>query len=369
MRRGWRQKSISTLSAHLESEDVEHPEYVPAHMNAHYDKKLSIIIPTHNRVDMLMRVLNEISAQIQASTHDYEVIVVNDHSEDRTDQMVSQVIKTASYALKYIALAKNSGPARARNVGIRESSGDRLLFIGDDVLPGENMLNRHFQWHEEHPRAEDALLGCVVWPEEIGPTAFMKWLYEGGRMYFFNYRDIDPGTSVPSIFFYTCNVSLKRELACRTAGFDESFPYASHEDIEFGYRLAQAGMRLQYDQEVMGYHWHMLDINGTFRRIMTMGYSTVHFWSKVNDDAPKLRRKLRYLFRRFIGGIPDRVALMFLRHCCRLGPDRAAPLRWHILLGVAFWKGMNRACQVKPLEEAIEYFSPPIKPPVWPSIG
>src|SRR5881227_1455300 len=92
----------------------------------------SVVIPTYNRLDMLLRVLEALEAQAEAPL--FEVIVINDGSTDETDRVVGQrggiIFRTQ----------KNSGPGAARNHGVTLSKGKFVVFIGDDTVPEPRFL-------------------------------------------------------------------------------------------------------------------------------------------------------------------------------------------------------------------------------------
>jgi glycosyltransferase involved in cell wall biosynthesis len=303
---------------------------------------LSIVMPTYNRRDILRHVLDSIEFQSGVELDQIEVIVVNDGSSDDTKQFLSDYSLQARYPFRHKSFDENSGPAKARNAAIEMSSGNIVLMLGDDIVPEKDLLCRHLSWHKAHPAMEDALLGYVTWPDEINPTPFMRWLETGGRQYFFNYAAAQEGQPLEPIFFYTCNISLKRAFLVRTELFDESFPYASHEDLELGSRLFALGMRLYLDREAVGYHWHPLDLKGIVRRMYLMGHSTFLFWQKAPDRAQLIRKVLRPFLRSAASVIPVASIIQRLLHADdKKRQEKITPFRWHVLLALAFWRGVS----------------------------
>jgi len=301
--------------------------------------RLSILIPTHNRQELLLRTLTELKRQCTRGPDAVEVVVVNDGSIDQTAEVLAGFDPEARYALHTFTLEKAAGPAVARNTGLRHVRGHTVLIMGDDVVPAEGMIERHMAWHEQHPEPEAALLGRVGWPVELKPDTFMHWLEDGGRMFFFNYKDLPSDAPIAPTFFYTANVSLKRALIERAGGFfDETFPFASHEDLEFGYRLGQAGMRLFYDPDTFGYHWHWLDLRGTARRIYIMGYSSLWYWAKVPDTSNRLRKISRWCLMQ-VGA--SRCAHSLLRRLIRRAEHRTdgEQSTWGPILHLCYWCG------------------------------
>ncbi|HMP77508.1 MAG TPA: glycosyltransferase family 2 protein [Kiritimatiellia bacterium] len=307
---------------------------------------LSVLIPTHRRLDTLPRVLDEVLRQAATIPGGAEVVVCDDASGDDTPAVLKRLADSAPAPLRWISLETNRGPAAARNAALKHCRGDAVLILGDDIIPAPGLLARHAAWHVEHPGAEAALLGFCTWPAELADDPFLRWLEHDGRRYFFNYRDLPDGQPVSGMYFYTCNVSCKRALLARVGGFDESFPFASHEDLELGLRLERAGMRLVFDRGALAHHWHRLTLAGTLRRVYRMGYSSVIFWRKTPDPAGSVKRLAR--------GVLSRLASIdFPRELLRraAADDAQAPAsNWARLLDLAYWCGVadGRAGRVDP---------------------
>lgn len=95
----------------------------------------SIIIPLFNAEKYIGRLLDSIFAQ---DYDNYEIIVVNDGSTDKSLQIIKKYIPKNKIILKNI---DNSGPGFARKLGYLNSSGDYLFFIdSDDYLPSKDIL-------------------------------------------------------------------------------------------------------------------------------------------------------------------------------------------------------------------------------------
>lgn len=94
--------------------------------------KFSLIIPTKNSADSLVKVLEGIR---NAETQPYEVIVVDDGSTDHTKEVVKD------FQVTYLPLFANFGAAYARNYGASKAMGDVFVFIDADIIPCRNFLS------------------------------------------------------------------------------------------------------------------------------------------------------------------------------------------------------------------------------------
>ena len=88
--------------------------------------KVSVIIPTHNRAELLKSAIASVLAQ---TFNDFEIIVIDDHSTDATPLMVNSFYDPR---IKYLKNEGKNGPSTARNLGIAEARGEYIAFLDDD---------------------------------------------------------------------------------------------------------------------------------------------------------------------------------------------------------------------------------------------
>ncbi len=91
-------------------------------------KDLSVIIPTYNRLPLLERALGSVLAQTVLPR---EIIIIDDGSEDSTEQLVKQFKNSSEVKILYYK-QPNRGPASARNRGIEMSAFAFLAFLDSD---------------------------------------------------------------------------------------------------------------------------------------------------------------------------------------------------------------------------------------------
>ena len=230
----------------------------------------SVVIPTYNRLDMLLRVLDALEKQVDAPA--FEVIVINDGSKDETDRVVRER-KGITFRTQ-----PNGGPGRARNHGVTLATGKTVIFIGDDTVPEPRFLAEHARVHRD--ANDDPLIACLGytgWPAGERVTAFMDYINDFGLQ--FGYQLIKDGEIVPFNFFYTSNISIDRELLAKYP-FDTTFPSAAWEDIELAYRLDSLGLKIRYNARAVTRHHHPMSIDSFARRQYTVGKSGAIFYRK-----------------------------------------------------------------------------------------
>mgnify|MGYP001773383888 CR=1 FL=1 len=197
---------------------------------------ISVQISTYNRCNILKEVL--ISLDNQTIDKDlYEVVVINDGSTDKTEQVVNDLIPKVKYNLKLIN-QEHKGLPYARNNGILNTKRKYILFIDDDVLADKNLVLYHLKTHQEH-KDKIVVRGWVNHIKELKIPDKPR----------FNLSDFSTS------FFWTSNVSVEREYLIKAGLFCEKFHKYGWEDIEMGYKLRKFGLKLIINNKAIGYHY------------------------------------------------------------------------------------------------------------------
>jgi glycosyltransferase involved in cell wall biosynthesis len=236
----------------------------------------SIVIPTHNRVEVLPEVVAALATQRDAPP--FEVIVVDDGSTDATAVWLGAARGEGAWAGFTALRQANRGPAAARNRGVRAARGRRVAFLGDDTIPAPDWL----AWHaraarEREPSDRLAVIGYTGWHRRLPPNPFLDYINEQGAQ--FGFALIADRENVPFNFFYTSNLSLARDRLLEEP-FDEGFPHAAWEDIEASYRLFRRSLRLVYEPRAVVAHDHPTDLRRFGERQSKAGYSAVVFYRR-----------------------------------------------------------------------------------------
>jgi glycosyltransferase involved in cell wall biosynthesis len=201
----------------------------------------TIQLCTYNRAHLLARVLDACFEQDLAGLGDYEVVLVNDGSSDGTAEVIEAARRRAR--VPFTALSQvNAGLAAARNTGIAASSGGRLIFIDDDVLPMPNFVAEHLRAAQGRPHV--VVRGAVIEVESFDRLPAPFWSL---RNYSANW-------------FWTSNVSVSRERLDdvrigERMWFDETFSEYGWEDIELGLRLREGGARAVFNKCALAFHY------------------------------------------------------------------------------------------------------------------
>jgi GT2 family glycosyltransferase len=209
---------------------------------------LTVVVPTRGRPEILARTLAALLAQ---DTDAFDVVVV----VDGTDQPVPDL---AAFGRRgQVLVQDHAGPGAARNRAVAAVDTPLVLFLGDDMVPDPGLVAAHLACHHDAPEAGTAVLGHVVWHDEVERTGAIRWLDRSGSQ--FEFSTID-GTEAGFGHLYSCNLSLQRDAFVAVGGFDEAFVYY-YEDLDLGWRLHEAGMRLRYEPAALARHLHGYDLD------------------------------------------------------------------------------------------------------------
>ena len=212
--------------------------------------KLSVIIPTKDRGAVFDETLR---CAIDATLHlDSEVLVINDSKQSRP------AIPPNSGRVRILD-NHGAGVASARNMGAKESSGEILLFLDDDIMISKVSVNHVLSLHEQ---IEEACFN-LNWEyplslrEGIEVTQFGRFM-ESHRLTTFkgwyensSWKDnaLFESKSVASF-----HLSISRRHFEVSGGYNEQFPHAGFEDYDFPLRLKKAGLSFYIDSRVTVFH-------------------------------------------------------------------------------------------------------------------
>ncbi len=198
---------------------------------------LSVIIPAHNRGDLVTHTLRSLARQSLASDL-YEVIVVDDGSTDGTPEVVTAWEKDGA-PIRLLRRTANRGPGPARNDGVRNAGGEIVVFVDSDVVVRPDFLALHLEAHRQAKRAV-VCRGPVVPVAEI-PAA-------GAPLQRLPLAGYSPS------YFDPANASVPRVELLAAGLFDERFGTYGWEDFDLGFRLQQRGLARVFRREAVAYH-------------------------------------------------------------------------------------------------------------------
>ncbi len=258
---------------------------------------ISIVICTHNRAELLGKVLDVLSRAVFPSNLAIEILVIANACQDATPQILEQratlFCNLGKPALRWLE-EPMPGKSMALNLAIRESQAETLCFIDDDQYVDAEFVQALATSLACHPEYE-MFCGWMM-PDWDGSEP--KWVYELGQYYigirpFPEYDlgsqplEILPSNKLPS----GGNITVRRSVFFRVGGFSTDLGPHGHnlmggEDIDFVTRALHAGARILYDPAIRQKHAVEADRMGT---LYMMRKSYLRSLSNVmmNTDLPR----------------------------------------------------------------------------------
>ncbi|MCS6776837.1 MAG: glycosyltransferase family A protein [Chloroherpetonaceae bacterium] len=304
--------------------------------------QISVVIPTYNRRESLLRALRALTRQTFPAGH-FEVIVVSDGSTDGTKEAV-QALQTP-YQLTFVEQS-NSGPSVARNRGAELAQAPLLVYMDDDIEPVPGFLQEHAS---AHAGVEDlVLIGPQSEPPDESAPHWIAWEH---RMLQRQYDNFVNGVwrAGPNNL-YSGNFSVRREHLLAVGGFDVRF--TRQEDVELGFRLAQRGLRFDFNPRAIGYHRPTRPFASWYRTPFEYGRRDVQMARELGEErAMELARRhfrernlLTQWLARMTTGVPilEEVPLLIGRAAVRWGGRRVALVACSLLFNLRYLQGMCR---------------------------
>lgn len=218
---------------------------------------LSVIIPAHNRAEYLGDAVLSVCEQMMPP-EEYEVIVVDNGSTDETREVVESIASEHSI-VRYIYESR-IGLHNARHAGARESTGEILVYIDEDVIVPPGWLQT---MAKPFTKPEVACVGGRILPQwEAQPPV---WLDQFGRNGGINLSMLDLGDDALELAWpqtvYGCNMSMRKRVLYEIGGFNPD-AMCDHRliwlrgDGETGLhrKIYHAGYKVIYEPRAWLYH-------------------------------------------------------------------------------------------------------------------
>ena len=212
--------------------------------------QISVVIPSSGR-NTLRRTLASLEKQTLHSDR-FEVLVVFDGGPDQ--QLVKLDMDVTPYRLSTFSQPR-SGAAKARNYGARQSQGDLLIFLDDDVRAEPDLLERHFNFHQNADSLAVAFGRVPIDP--ASPNTFLRRWIEGSQEKYF--KKCETGMDASPFYFCSANFSIRKDSFFKVDGFDESFHGYGWEEADLGVRLKRAGFRFVYLKDAIAGEMYIKD--------------------------------------------------------------------------------------------------------------
>lgn len=228
--------------------------------------RLSVVIPAYNNGDSLGLVLDALERQTVPADQ-FEVVVGDDGSSTPLAPLVDKHADRINVSC--VRLETNQGRSANRNAAAAQTTGQRLLVLDADNVPGPGLIARHLEFHAARAGRPGVLCGQRIELDWAGKDALrhgrpiipamadhyrcdVRYPYHLLPQFEADYR------RAPWLLAHSHNVSIDRATFETLGGFDETMTRWGYEDTEFFYRVFHHHDRspdvFEVDAEAVAYH-------------------------------------------------------------------------------------------------------------------
>lgn len=244
--------------------------------------KYSIVVPVYNRPDEVDELLASLTRQ---SVKDFEVIIVEDGSQTPCQDVCKNYVEQLD--LHYYN-KENSGPGQSRNYGVARATGDYVLILDSDVVLPEDYI-----------RAVDMELRRQPCDAFGGPDRAHASFTDTQKAIsysmtsFFTTGGIRGGKKKLDKFYpRSFNMGIRRDVYEELGGFSKM---RFGEDIDFSYRIVEAGYQTRLFPQAWVYHKRRTDFRKFWRQVYNSGIARINL-EKRHPGSMKLVHLLPMVF-------------------------------------------------------------------------
>ena len=243
--------------------------------------KYSIVVPVYNRPDEVDELLESLSNQIQK---DFEVIIVEDGSVKTCKDVCD---KYADILVLHYYAKENSGPGQSRNYGAERARGEWLIILDSDVVLPKGYI-----------KAIDSAITTDTVAFGGSDTAHPSFTpiqkaISYSMTSFFTTGGIRGGKAKLDKFYpRSFNMGIRRDVYQQLGGFSKM---RFGEDIDFSYRIVEAGYSPQLFPEAWVWHKRRTDFRKFFRQVYNSGIARINL-EKRHPGTLKLVHLLPTVF-------------------------------------------------------------------------
>lgn len=241
---------------------------------------VSIIVPTHNRADMLGRALESIKEQTYA---DWEAIIVANNCHDNTDNVVKEYLQDKRF--KFIDVPQPIGAQKARNMGIQRARGEYIAFLDDDDEWLPDKAKKQIEFLKNN--IEVSALSCWYTVEKCGKAQKVKGPPE------ILFDDLLWDNYFGSFSFCMVRHNVFEEIGL----LDETLP--SCQDWDFWLKVKQKYKTGVISEYLVLYHRHYQYRISSFAKSKLIGHERIYskYQDYMSEECKKHHYKYIYYFK------------------------------------------------------------------------
>ena len=290
--------------------------------------RYSFVIPTYNNRSLLQNTLKALDRLNPCDSGEFEVVVVDDGSDDGTGEMVGCLDVKYPRIYLYLENTGESCRARTRNQGWRVANGEIVIFIDSDIMIRKDHLRELERCFTLDPdilvTGNRIMMGKQDSPEKFlmdPPGSCAEMELDNLEIRHFLYETLSYNAQANQFDWmqvYSCNMAVLKKNLDRVGGFDEKIKHWGMEDQELGCSLKKMGIRIVINSRLEVIHQYHGDRNDiVINKGRLPGFlENIDYFIAKHPDAVRINKK--YLYKFLTGKIPV-VSL----------PVSSAPLEWN----------------------------------------
>lgn len=209
-----------------------------------FNPKISIILPTYNGAEFIKESIESVLMQDE---HDFELIIVNDCSNDNTAEIIKEYAQKDS-RIKLITNEENMKLPESLNIGFRMATGKYFTWTSDDNFYKQGALKYMAEYLDKNPNI--SLIACEM--DGIEEDGRIKYPAGETKKYAI---DLMHANNVLACFMYT------KEIAKKVGEYDNELFCA--EDYDYWCRIAIEGEIAYSNENLYSYRFHKNSLTAT----------------------------------------------------------------------------------------------------------
>lgn len=220
--------------------------------------KVSVIIPTKDKADLLAACLNSIFEK--TSYPNFEIIIIDNNSNESATKSFFQEIESRHQNVRIVSAPFSFNWSRVNNLGVQAATGDAFIFLNNDTVVISKCWMTRLTEHVMRDEIGTAG-GLLLYPDGtiqhagvvVGMGGWADHVFKGTHPHHIGSPFVSPMVKRNVLANTGACLAVSRRRFVELGGFDELFTICGS-DVEYSIRAHKKGYRNVYDPYVMLYH-------------------------------------------------------------------------------------------------------------------
>lgn len=245
--------------------------------------KLTIIIPYYYQLEIVNKTIKKLYSQAKKNKINIEVLIVDSNTNSERINLIEYCQPNSFIDISVLNTINNI--ACKRNIGIKNSSSDYLVFLDDDVIPGDNLVEYFY-----NNRFSTKMTSCLVdFDPPKSPYLYYRRRKENSvKKKFLSKKGLNPIYATSMAFGVRKSTIVPKNLY-----FNQNFKGYGWEDVDYFIQASKAGINLDI-AKVKVIHKELSDYKNYFKKQLLMGSWFRYFLNKNPTYAKKIRIHITY---------------------------------------------------------------------------